>query len=43
MTRIVLTDEDYAALPNDGKRYELHDGVLPPFFDLTLDPAAIWP
>ena len=28
MTRIVLTYEDYAALPNDGKRYELHEGEL---------------
>jgi len=28
MTRIVLTYEDYAALPNDGKRYELHEGAL---------------
>jgi Uma2 family endonuclease len=28
MTRIVLTYEDYAALPDDGKRYELHEGEL---------------
>lgn len=28
MTRIVLTYEDFAALPNDGKRYELHEGEL---------------
>jgi len=27
-SRIVLTYEDYAALPNDGKRYELHAGEL---------------
>ena len=27
-SRIVLTYEDYAALPNDGKRYELHEGEL---------------
>ncbi|MBI3635381.1 MAG: Uma2 family endonuclease [Candidatus Rokubacteria bacterium] len=26
--RVVLTYEDYAALPNDGKRYEIHDGEL---------------
>ncbi|MBI2203243.1 MAG: Uma2 family endonuclease [Candidatus Rokubacteria bacterium] len=26
--RIVLTYEDYAALPNDGRRYEVHDGEL---------------
>jgi Uma2 family endonuclease len=26
--RIVLTYEDYAALPDDGKRYELHEGEL---------------
>jgi Uma2 family endonuclease len=28
MTRIVLTYEDYVALPDDGKRYELHEGEL---------------
>ncbi len=28
MTHIVLTYEDYAALPDDGKRYELHEGEL---------------
>src|SRR2546421_10286254 len=28
MTRNVLTYEDYAALPADGKRYELHEGEL---------------
>ena len=28
MTKIALTYEDYAALPNDGKRYELHEGEL---------------
>src|SRR5260370_22785713 len=28
MTRITLTYEDYAALPDDGKRYELHEGEL---------------
>jgi Uma2 family endonuclease len=28
MTKIVLTYEDYAALPDDGKRYELHEGEL---------------
>jgi Uma2 family endonuclease len=28
MTRIVLTYEDYAALPDDGKLYELHEGEL---------------
>jgi Uma2 family endonuclease len=27
-TRIVLTYADYAAIPNDGKRYELHEGEL---------------
>jgi Uma2 family endonuclease len=25
---VVLTYEDYAALPDDGRRYEIHDGVL---------------
>lgn len=28
MTRIVLTYEDYVELPDDGKRYELHEGEL---------------
>ena len=28
MGRAVLTYEDYAALPADGRRYELHDGEL---------------
>jgi Uma2 family endonuclease len=28
MPRIVLTYDDYAALPDDGKRYELHAGEL---------------
>jgi Uma2 family endonuclease len=27
-TRVVLTYADYAAIPADGKRYELHDGEL---------------
>jgi Uma2 family endonuclease len=27
-TRIVLTYADYAAIPSDGKRYELHEGEL---------------
>ena len=27
-SRIILTYEDYAALPDDGKRYELHEGEL---------------
>jgi Uma2 family endonuclease len=26
--RVGLTYEDYAALPNDGRRYEIHDGEL---------------
>jgi Uma2 family endonuclease len=26
--KVVLTYEDYAALPNDGRRYELHEGEL---------------
>jgi Uma2 family endonuclease len=26
--RVVLTYEDYAQLPNDGRRYEIHDGEL---------------
>jgi Uma2 family endonuclease len=32
-TRIVLTYADYAAIPDDGKRYELHEG------DLSVTPA----
>ncbi len=28
MTRAVLTDREYAALPDDGRRYEIHDGEL---------------
>jgi len=28
VVKVVLTYEDYAALPNDGKRYEIHDGEL---------------
>ena len=28
MTRVILTYADYAALPDDGRRYELHDGEL---------------
>jgi Uma2 family endonuclease len=28
MTRVRLTYEDYAALPDDGRRYELHEGEL---------------
>jgi hypothetical protein len=27
-TRAVLTYSDYAALPDDGRRYELHQGEL---------------
>src|SRR5712692_7997128 len=26
--RVTLTYQDYAALPDDGKRYEIHDGEL---------------
>jgi len=26
--RVVLTYADYVALPDDGKRYEIHDGEL---------------
>ena len=27
-SRVVLTYEDYAALPDDGRRYEIHEGLL---------------
>jgi Uma2 family endonuclease len=28
MSRVILTYADYSALPDDGRRYELHDGEL---------------
>jgi Uma2 family endonuclease len=28
MTKIVLTYDDFVALPDDGNRYELHEGEL---------------
>ena len=28
MTRVNLTYADYASLPDDGRRYELHEGEL---------------
>jgi Uma2 family endonuclease len=28
MTRVILTYADYAAFPDDGRRYELHEGEL---------------
>jgi len=28
MTRVILTYADYAALPDDGRRYEVHEGEL---------------
>ena len=34
-TRVRLTYEDYAALPDDGRRYELHEGEL----SVTLAPG----
>jgi hypothetical protein len=49
MSRTILTYADYAALPADGLRYELHEVSCPcaghpppPFPDLSLDPADIW-
>ena len=27
-TRVILTYDDYAALPGDGRRYEIHEGYL---------------
>ena len=35
MTRAVLTYDDFAPLPNDGKRYELHEG------ELSVSPSSI--
>ena len=40
--RVVLTYEDYAALPNDGERYEILATAVPPFDGLRLDPASLW-
>ena len=37
--RVVWTYQDYAALPDDGKRYEVRDGVT----DLDLVPDSLWP
>jgi hypothetical protein len=34
--RVVLTYRDYAALPDDGRRYEIHDG------ELSVTPAPGW-
>jgi hypothetical protein len=28
MTRVLLTYREYAALPEDGRRHEIHDGEL---------------
>ena len=39
-SRIILTYEDYAALPDDGKRYELHEGELSVTFYWIIDPLA---
>lgn len=36
-TRVRLTNENYAALPDAGRRYELHEGKL------ILKPREIWP
>lgn len=35
--RVALTYQDYAALPDDGKRYEIHDGEL----SVTAAPAPL--
>ena len=44
--RVVLTYRDYEALPNDGKRYEIHDGELSvtaaPSFDHQLVLARLF-
>jgi len=40
-TRVVLTYREYAALPADGRRY-MDRGSLPPFPELTIDPATLW-
>jgi Uma2 family endonuclease len=37
MTNIVLTYEDYATLPDDGNRYELHEGEL----SVTPSPGTV--
>ena len=40
--RTVLTYEDYAALPADGRRYEIHDEELsvPPAFGTRIRRSA---
>ena len=35
--RVAWTYQDYAALPDDGKRYEIHDGEL----SVTAAPAPL--
>ena len=51
--RIAFTYREYEALPDDGQRYEIHDGELcdlsgtepvdvPPFTGLALVPASLW-
>ena len=35
MARVLLTYREYAALPDDGRRYEIHDG------ELSVTPAPI--
>jgi Uma2 family endonuclease len=46
--RVVLTYRDYAALPDDGRRYEIHDGELsvtpapsPRHQDVVLNVATV--
>jgi Uma2 family endonuclease len=39
-TRVRLTYEDYAALPDDGRRYELHEGEHAVPFYWIVDPSA---
>ena len=36
--RVALTYQDYTALPDNGKRYEIHDGELSVYSD--AEPAA---
>lgn len=41
ISHIRITNDDYMAMPNDGKRYELHDGILVEMPSATVIHALI--
>lgn len=41
MTRVAVTYEDYAALPDDGRRWEVHDGELVPMPPVGMRHQAV--